>query len=335
MSGTNHLLSWLQSDAQMWDRCLRATVDFANGAHPPELNKHIGLLFMNSSLRTRASMEVAAGRLGCRLTALTGQDTWSLAWQEGAVMDGADVEHARDAARVLSGYFDLIGLRSFSPLPNATDELLDTPVGRLAGYSEAPIVNLESASFHPCQALADAAVLMQRFNGNPSGKEFVLSWAYHPRALPLAVPQSTLLMAARLGTNVTVAAPPGFSLSDRIVDEARSIASRTGGTVKTTSDLAEAASGGNVIYAKSWTPAAISQTDDSGAAIRSQFRDWRISTELMRSTDSGVFMHCLPIRRNVIADDAVIDSTNSAILQQARMRVDANLAIITALLDTD
>lgn len=327
-----HLLSWRDSSTELWQRCLADTLRFADGLKVPALEKHVGLLFMNPSLRTRASMEVAAGRLGCRVTTLTGQDAWQIEWNDGAVMNGDKAEHVREAAVVLSGYFDLIGVRSFAPLPNAADELSDTAIARLARHSTVPVVNLESAVFHPCQALADAAVMTQHLDGDVAGSRFVLSWAYHPRALPLAVPQSALLMAARLGAHVTVACPPGFLLPDRIMAEAAVLARQHGGSVEASHDLASAADGAHVIYAKSWTPHDLADTPDGGAAVRDRYQDWRISEDLMRTTDRGAFMHCLPVRRNVIVDDAVLDGPSSLVARQARMRVDANAAIITALL---
>jgi N-acetylornithine carbamoyltransferase len=327
-----HLLSWRDSSAELWRRCLDDTLRFADGLAVEKMDKHIGLLFMDPSLRTRASMEVAAGRLGCRVTTLAGQDAWQIEWDDGVVMNGQSAEHVREAAAVLSGYFDLLGVRSFAPLANPGDELSDTPISRLARHCTVPVVNLESSAFHPCQALADAAVLSQHLNGDFSGSRFVLSWAYHPRALPLAVPQSTLLMAARLGTNVTLTCPPGFLLPDRIMAEAALLARQHGGSVDINHDLTAAARGAQVIYAKSWTPHELATTPDGGAAVRDRYKDWRITDDLMRTTDRGAFMHCLPVRRNVVVDDAVLDGPSSLVARQARMRVDANAAIITSLL---
>lgn len=333
MADPQHLLSWREASTGFWQHCLNETLRFAGGTVPKPLHRHIGMLFMNPSLRTRASMEVAAGRLACRATAFSGQDAWSLEFDTGVVMDGAPAEHVRDAASVLSGYFDLIGVRSFATLSGSNDELSDTPVSRFAAHATVPVLNLESSAFHPCQALADAATLLHQFAGDASGKRFVLSWAYHPRALPLAVPQSTILMAARLGTHVTLACPPEFELSERIMAEAGLLARQHGGSVRIEHKLDAAVSGAHVIYAKSWTPRTLASSDDEGASIRQRHRDWRITTPIMRKTDGGVFMHCLPVRRNVVVDDDVLDSPASLIARQARMRTDANVAMISAMLD--
>lgn len=327
-----HLTSWREAPFEFWKQCLEDTLAFAGGAAPPQLGKHIGLLFLNPSLRTRASMEVAAGRLGCRVTTLAGDDSWKLAWETGEVMDGDAAEHVVDAARVLSGYFDVLGVRSFAPLPNPSDVLTDTPVARIARHATIPVINLESAAFHPCQALADAATLYSHFGSDLSGLRFVLSWACHPRALPMAVPQSTLLMAARLGAHVTVANPPGFSLPDRLMAEAGVLAKQHGGTVESSDDMDDAVRGAHAVYAKSWTPADIAATDDAGTSLRLNHRDWRVTRKHMDATDRGVFMHCLPVRRNVVVDDEVIDGPASIVQHQARMRVDANIAILNAML---
>lgn len=331
MVDTKHLLSWRETSSEFWRHCLEETVKYAAGAPVPRLDRHFGLVFMNPSLRTRASMEVAAARLASRVTVLAGQDAWKLAWDDGVTMDGDEAEHVREAARVLSGYFDAIGVRSFAPLANASDPLTDTPVARFAGHSSRPVINLESAAFHPCQALADAAVLSQDFGSDLTGVKFVLAWSYHPRALPVAVPQSTLLMAARMGADVTVAVPPELAMSERLMAEAGVLARQHGGSVRAVADLDEAMTEAHVVYAKSWTPAAVASSPDGGERIRSRCRDWRITASRMATTESGRFMHCLPVRRNVVVDDDVLESSASLVQRQARMRVDANVAILAGL----
>jgi N-acetylornithine carbamoyltransferase len=140
-------------------------------------------------------------------------------------------------------------------------------------------------------------------------------------------------MAARLGSHVTVACPPEFVLSERVVAEASLLARQHGGTVSVSHDLADACKNAHVVYAKSWTPAPVSSTADTGTRLRHSYRDWRVTADLMRRTDGGVFMHCLPVRRNVVVDDAVLDGPASIVQRQARMRVDANVAILNALID--
>lgn len=332
-----HLLDWHLIEDDAWDACLeralhhhRAGKVWTDTAH----GRSIGLMFFNPSLRTRTSMELAAAQLGAFSTTLTpGAGTWKFAFARGAVMNGEEAEHIHEAVGVLSRYYDALGVRVFASLTDYEQDRQETLMKTIMEAATVPVVNLESAFYHPCQALADAATITQHFDGDPSSRKFVLSWAYHPRALPMAVPHSALLQAARLGMEVVVARPDAYRLDDGVMTEARRYAASFGKTVVETSNLDEAFDGADVVYAKAWAGPLVYTSPAEEAAIRAQHQDWRVTAERMRRTNDGVFMHCLPVRRNVVVDDAVIDGPKAIHLTQAEFRLHAQKAILEQIWD--
>lgn len=291
--------------------------------------KTLGLLFFNPSLRTRTSMEVAAAHLGADSTTLTpGEGTWSLAWEDGAVMDGDAAEHVREAIGVLSRYHDALGVRVFASGTDYTADASDELIRRVADVASVPVINLESAWAHPCQAVSDASLLTDHFDGDPAGKNFVLSWTYHPKALPMAVPNSTVKMAARCGMNVTVARPDTHALDDGVMETARSLAEPQDATVSATDDLDAAVEGADVVYAKSWGGPLLYSDPEREATARTERTDWRITEVRMDRTRDGAFLHCLPVRRNVVVDDAVMDGSHARHLDQAEYRLHAQKALL-------
>lgn len=331
------LLTWNDHSLDSWHRLRERAVTLgADGARwtDRKAGRSIALVFFNSSLRTRTSMELAAEQLGAHSTTLVpGQGTWGFEWEEDVVMDGDAAEHIREAVGVLSRYYDGIGVRVFATQSDYTRDRDEVLLERFAEAAEVPIVNMESAFHHPCQALGDAATLRTHFDESLSGREFVLSWAPHPKALPMAVPNSALLMAAREGMNVTVARPDGFALDEGIMEEARQIARDRGGTVRESADQAEAFEDAHVVYAKSWGGQAVYTGPDREARLRADHRDWTISESLMDRTDEGIFMHCMPVRRGVVVDDAVLDGPRSIHLDQAEFRLHAQKAILESVWD--
>jgi len=333
----NHVLRLRDLDDATWRHVLESAVLYrraeGNGAlsavPQPAAGKALGMVFFNPSLRTRTSMERAAQQLGATATTLTpGNGTWELAWEDGAVMDGAEAEHVRDAIGVLSRYFDALGVRVFASGTDYAQDASDTLIQTIAEAASVPVVNLESAWAHPCQALADAAVLHDRFDGKLAGKKFVLSWTYHPKALPMAVPNSALRMAARCGMDVTVARPETHALDDEVMTAAQQAAAVSGGTVTTTDDLDAAVDDADVVYAKSWGGPLVYTDPGQEAAFREQAQDWRITADRMSRTRDGAFMHCLPVRRNVVVDDAVMDGPHALHLDQAEYRLHAQRALL-------
>ena len=328
-----HLIDWQYYDDATWE----ALIDRALWHHQSEhrwhqsaRSKSIGLMFFNPSLRTRTSMELAAQQLGAYASTLViGQGTWGFAWgQPGAVMDGNEAEHIREAVGVLSRYYDALGVRMFASLSDLEADRSESLMQTFVDAAAVPVVNLESAFYHPCQALSDAAAMTTHFGSSPRGKKFTLAWCHHPKALPMAVPNSAFLTAARLGMNVTLACPDEYTLDSSIMELARKYATSTGGSVNHTNNLAEGVNDAHVVYAKAWSGPAIYHDKEAEQTLRMEHKEWRISQALMDKTDNGVFMHCLPVRRNVVVDDAVIDSQAAIHLLQAEFRLHAQKAIL-------
>ena len=192
------------------------------------LGKTVGLLFFNPSLRTRSSMTVGAYQLGGQaLTLDVGTGTWGLEHREGIVMDGDKAEHIKDAARVLSRYADLIAIRAFPERASWAQDRKDPIIRAFAEWAEVPVINLESALAHPCQSLADMMTIQERL-GDPAGQPIVISWAYHPKPLPMAVPNSILLESAKFGMDVRLAHPKGWELDADVMDQANTLAAGAG-----------------------------------------------------------------------------------------------------------
>ena len=203
-----------------------------------------------------------------------------------------------------------------------------------AAHAGVPVINLESARRHPCQGLADVLTLSERLGPDLVGKKFTLAWAYHPKALPTAVPVSAAIAAARIGMEVTVAHPPGFELDPEDMATVNAIAARCGGSVSVTNDLDDAVSGADAVYAKSWRSLLHFGDAAAEAALREPCRDWRIDRSRMEATRDGrgIFLHCLPVRRNVVVTDEVLDSPWSAVLDQAENRLHTQRALLLKLL---
>ena len=274
-------------------------------------------------------MELAGTQLGAHVTPLTaGQGTWDFAWGDKVVMDGSRSEHIREAAGVLSRYYDAIGMRAFASLNDYERDSRDTMIHTFTNAASVPVINLESAFYHPCQALGDAATLQTHFDGEATRRKFVLAWTYHPKALPMAVANSALLMASRLGMDVTIARPEEYPLDAGIMEQARGYAGQKGGALQETHDMDAAFDGADVIYAKAWAGPLVYEDPRREVKLREARRDWRVTTERMARTNEAAFMHCLPVRRNVVVDDAVLDSSDAIHLLQAEFRLHAQKAIL-------
>jgi len=274
-------------------------------------------------------MELAAAQLGAHVTTITpGQGTWGFAWDDGKAMDGAEAEHIQEAVGVLSRYYDAIGVRVFASMTDYEQDRTEALLHRFIAAADVPVVNLESAFYHPCQALGDAATLMTHFNEQVAGRRMVLTWAYHPKALPMAVPNSALLTAARLGMHVTVARPEGYGLDPEVMALARQYAEARGTTVTETSEQEAAYDGADVVYAKAWGGPLVYADAEAEARRRAGLKDWRVTVARMARTREAAFLHCLPVRRNVVVDDAVLDGPQAQHLLQAEYRLHAQKAIL-------
>lgn len=324
-----HFLSVQGLTHERVEALLARSEEFRKGAQSAILaGKHVGLVFFNPSLRTRVSMEVAVSKLGgIPVTLSVAGDAWAMEYEDGVVMDGAAAEHVREGAGVLGRYCDFLGVRAF---PSGKDYAVDRREPVLMGFvqhSGVPVVNLESTLGHPCQAMADAMTLKQRF-GIVKGKRILLTWAWHPKALPMAVPSSFLMIASRLGADVVLARPEGYDLDGDVLREAEQNAGQAGGSIAVTSDFERAYEGVDAVYAKSWGSLADYGRPEAEAARRSGHRDWRVTEARMARGRNPFFMHCLPVRRNVVVDDAVLDGPRSVVLDQAENRLYAQQAIL-------
>ncbi len=326
-----HILNWHELDRAVWDRCLESALQheadrrWTNAAH----GRSMGLLFFNASLRTRTSMELAGRELGAHMTTLNmTQGLWGMAWEQGVPMAGTAAEHITEAMGVLSQYYAALGVRLFANFETYAPDRQDARMRQLMAAASVPVVNLESAFYHPCQGLADAATIARQFQGDVAGRQFVLTWAYHPKALPMAVPNSALLMAARLGMNVTVARPEGYELDEAVMTQARCYAEAQGTHLKEVDDPDAAYVGADVIYAKAWGGSLAYTDPERERSLRGEHSGWRVTQARMDRTRQGVFMHCLPVRRGVVVDDAVLDGPQTVHLQQAGFRLHAQKAML-------
>ena len=263
-----------------------------------------------------------------------GRGSWPLETEIGAVMDGDSVEHIIDAARVLGRYADAVGIRAFPRGSSWAEARKDAIVRSFARYCEKPVINLESARRHPCQALADAMTLQEKL-GQVRGKRFVLTWAWHPKALPTAVPVSAALAAARLGMEIVIARPEGYELDPEDTALVRKTAQEAGGEfVHISNDPDDALVGADAVYVKSWASVKLYGKPEEEAEARAGLRDWRLTASRLRSTrgGKGIVLHCLPVRRNVEIDDAVLDGPNSAVVDQAENRLHVQRALLLELI---
>ena len=295
--------------------------------------KVLGLLFLNPSLRTLASFQAGMSRLGGSTFVISpGQGTWKLEMRTGVVMDGDAAEHIREAIPVLSQYVDALGVRVFAEGRDLEEDLSEPFFSTVQELCPVPLVNMESAIDHPCQALADWKTL-DDLDVPRAGGKFVLSWANHPRALPLAVPSAAVRMAAMRGMDVTVLRPEGFGLPEPILDRARAAAAKSGGSVRETDNREEALEGAQVLYAKSWGAPAWYGDAEAEREVRSSLGDWCVGEDWFAPADPSCrFLHCLPVRRNVVVRDEVLDGPRSAVIRQARNRMWAQMAVLHRML---
>lgn len=276
--------------------------------------KTLGLLFFNPSLRTRLSTQKAAQNLGMQTLVLNiGQEGWQLEFEKGVVMNLDRAEHIKEAAQVISQYCDILSIRAFAELKSAQADQAEKILHSFMEHATVPIVNLESATAHPLQALADALTLQE--HKKVARPKVVLTWAPHPKALPQAVPNSFVRMMQKQHVDFIIAHPDGYALDPAL----------TQGIACTTNQEA-AFEGADFIYAKNW-----SSFSSYGQVLRTD-HEWTVTQEKMTLTQQGKFMHCLPVRRNVVVSDSVLDSPNSLVIEQANNRTYTAQAVLQKLL---
>lgn len=295
----------------------------------PLAGKTVGLCFMNPSLRTQVSFEAAAASLGAHpITLFLGQGTYKLEFSDGAVMEGDAAEHAKEAIPVLARMCDALGVRCFPEGKVWQDDRKDPVLSAFRRWSTKPVISLESVLGHPCQALADLMTIRERME--PKGRKFLLTWAPHVKALPVAVPHSAAEMAALAGMDVTIARPPGYDLDLEVMARVRAACAKNGSRLVVTDDARAAYDGAHVVYAKNW-----GSLERYGQAPSQEkaFKDlWRVSPDKMNRTDRAIFMHCLPVRRNVVVDDAVLDGPESVVVDEAENRLHTAKAVLLTVL---
>jgi N-acetylornithine carbamoyltransferase len=331
---TQHFLSTSDLTRADLDQLIESALLFKTGEDQskPLAGRSIALVFFNPSLRTRASMQIGVYELGGNAVVLEpGSSSWTLEHREGAVMDADKTEHVAEFVRVLGRYCAAIGVRTFAALQNWEEERTDPILKAFAKYSGVPIINLESAMHHPCQSMADMMTIREKLG--EGRKRVLLTWAWHPKPLPMAVPNSFALASAQMGHDLVIASPQGYELDDELIETIKQRASDSGGSVSVTSEVDQAFDGVEVVYAKSWGSKAFYGAPEKDIAERAQYRGrWMVDEQKMARTNSARFMHCLPVRRNVIVTDAVIDSPASVVIDEAENRLHVQKVIMKRLL---
>lgn len=281
-------------------------------------DKRIGLLFLNPSLRTRLSTQVAAANLGMEAIVFNvDKEGWALEFAEGAVMNGTTVEHIKDAAPVLGQYFDILCVRTFPSLQNREEDYAETVINQFIKYAGVPIVSLESATLHPLQSLTDVITIKETYKGTTKPK-VVLSWAPHVKALPQCVSNSFAEWVVTWNqTDFIITHPAGYELDEKFTKNATIITNQ-----------AEALKNADYVYIKNW-----SSYNDYGKII-SNDTDWMLTNKKLALTNDAKVMHCLPVRRNVELSDEILDSNNSLVTKQAGNRVWAAQVVLAEILKT-
>lgn len=327
---TKHFLNTADWTRAQLEGLIESARRFKSGADKSQTlaGRSVALVFFNPSLRTRASMQVGIYEMGGHAVVLEpGGTSWTLEHREGVVMDGDKTEHLKEFVRVLGRYVSMIGVRTFAALRDWDEERLDPVLAAFAKHSEVPVINLESAMHHPCQALADMLTVREKLGEGP--KRVTLTWAWHPKPLPMAVPNSFALAASEMGHELTIAHPPGYELDEELIQEINLRAFDAGAKVTVTNDIEEAFDGAEVVYAKSWGSKMFYGSPAEDIEERAQYRSqWIVNAAKMRRTNNGLFMHCLPVRRNCIVTDEVIDSAASIVIDEAENRLHAQKAIM-------
>ena len=312
----------------------RRALELRAGAKPKRFDgARIASVFLNPSLRTKTSMDFAAAAVGAHMVSLEpGTTSWGWECRKGVTMNENKAEHLIDAVGVLSEMADLLAVRSFASLTNKHADANDHTLSNFIQHSTRPVVNLESALFHPLQGLADTATWIDHLGDNLQNKSITLTWAPHPKALPTAVANQVLLSAALQGMDITLTHPKGFSLPPFILEKSHTIAQSNGGSVTQTHDQKRAFSGAQVVVAKSWSGWENYENREEESQKRDQHQDWIINSEKMALTNQAGFMHCLPVRRNVVVCDDVIDGAQSWTKQTAGLRMWTAMALLEHML---
>lgn len=277
--------------------------------------KTLGMLFFNPSLRTRLSTEKAAKLLGMEVMAMNvDKDGWALEFEEGVVMDSTKAEHIKEAAAVLSQYCDIIAVRAFPGLQDRDQDEAEIVLNNFQKYASVPVINLESATGHPLQALTDAITITElKEKDRP---KVVLSWAPHPKALPQSVPNSFVEVMQKMDVDLVITNPVGYDLNPKVT-----------GKTAISHNQEEALKDADFVYVKNW-----SSYEQYGKILKNN-SEWTLTEDKLASSNNAKVMHCLPVRRNVVIADEVLDSQSSVVIHQAGNRTYAAQAVLKKLLE--
>ena len=323
---------------QNWSRAeLQDIIDFAielkNNPYQPLLqNKSIAMLFFNPSLRTKTSFEVGIRELsGTAVILQPGKDAWPIEFEEKIVMDGGSEEHVKEVAQVLSSYCDCIAIRAFPEFNDWDHDRTDSVINSFAQYSSVPVVNMETIE-HPCQELAHLLTLQEHL-GDLQGKDYLLTWTYHPKPLNTAVANSSLLIASKFGMNVKLLCPSEeYHLDKRYLKVAKDNCESEGASFEVSYDINSAYSNVDIVYAKSWGCLSHYGKIDDQIAINNQYKHFIVDESKMSRTNNAVFSHCLPLRRNVKATDGVMDADYCIAVQEAANRKHIQKSMLSKIL---
>jgi N-acetylornithine carbamoyltransferase len=330
-----HFLNTRDFSREELEALIQSALEFkesrADATARPLSGRSVALVFFNPSLRTRASMQVGIYELGGNAVVLEpGGTSWTLEHRDGVIMDGEKTEHVAEFVRVLGTYCSAIGVRTFAALKYWPDERTDPVLQSFKKHANVPIINLESAMHHPCQAMADMMTIREKLGAGR--KRVALTWAWHPKPLPMAVPNSFALAAAQMGHDVVIAHPEKYQLDDELMEAVAEQAAAGAGTVRITNDIDEAFDGADVVYAKSWGSKHLYGEPEKDVTERAKYREkWIVDEQKMAATNNAIFMHCLPVRRNVIVTDGVIDSPASVVIDEAENRLHVQKAVLASL----
>ncbi|MDX1543523.1 MAG: N-acetylornithine carbamoyltransferase [Christiangramia sp.] len=306
------------SDIESLDELINEALQLKKENSVPNLGKGktLGMLFFNPSLRTRLSTEKAAKLLGMEVMAMNvDKDGWALEFEDGAVMDSNKAEHIREAAAVLSQYCDIIAVRAFPGLEDKEKDEAETVLNSFKKYASVPVINLESATGHPLQALTDAITVTE--TKDKDRPKVVLTWAPHPKALPQSVPNSFVEVMQKMNVDLVIANPVGYDLNPEVTKK-----------TSVTHNQEEALKDADFVYVKNW-----SSYEQYGKVLKTD-REWTLTKDKLENSNNPKVMHCLPVRRNVVIADEVLNSQDSLVIQQAGNRTYAAQAVLKRLLES-
>jgi len=323
---------------QSWSRSeLQDILDFATELkaqpfQPLLQNKSVAMLFFNPSLRTKTSFEVGISELSGKAVILQpGKDAWPIEFKDNVVMDGDSEEHVKEVAQVLSSYCDCIAIRAFPKFEDWSEDRTDHVISSFAKYATVPVVNMETIE-HPCQELAHILALQEHY-GDLQGKDYLLTWTYHPKPLNTAVANSSLLIASKFGMNVKLLCPSEeYLLDERYMNAASENCANEGTLFSVSHDIESAYSGAEIVYAKSWGSLVHYGNLQAELDVRKNFKHFIVDEQKMSLTNNAIFSHCLPARRNIKATDGVMDSNDCHAVQEAANRKHVQKSMLTKIL---